>query len=50
MVELKNVSKVYKDGETRNVVLKNIDLVINDNVKTFLKKYIFLIHLFYLSF
>ena len=31
MVELKNVSKVYKDGETRNVVLKNIDLVINDN-------------------
>lgn len=31
MIELKNISKSYKDGEKVNNVLKNINLVINNN-------------------
>lgn len=31
MIELRNISKSYKDGEKINDVLRNINLVINDN-------------------
>lgn len=31
MIELKNITKSYKDGEKMNNVLKSINLVINDN-------------------